>query len=138
MLIARDLRIEVGPRDCANNEVVVVRRDTGEKSPMSMEGLREKLEAMLDEIQNDLLARAKKRMDDNTHDCDSYDEYKERVGDGGFYRIHWDGTNETETRLQDETKSTIRCIPLDEEAEPGSCLITGQPSAQRVIASQGY
>jgi len=132
------IRIEIGPRDCENNEVVVVRRDTGDKAPMPMEGLREKLEAMLVEIQDSLFARAKQRLDDNTHDCDNYDEYKERVKEGGFYRIHWDGTSESETKLQNDTKSTIRCIPLDAQDEPGECLITGNPSARRVIASQAY
>ena len=113
----RYLSIEIGPRDCENNEVIVVRRDTGEKTPMPMDGLREKLETLLDEIQQSLFDVAKKRLDDNTHDCDSFDEYKERVAGGGFYRIHWDGTNESEEKLQNETKSTIRCIPLDAPEE---------------------
>jgi len=132
------IRIEIGPRDCANNEVVVVRRDTGEKTPMPMEGLREKLEALLDEIQQSLFDRAKQRMDDNTHDCDDFEEYKQRVKEGGFYRIHWDGTTDSEDRLQSKTKSTIRCIPLDAAEEQGTCLISGNPSTRRVIASQAY
>lgn len=132
------IRIEIGPRDCANNEVIVVRRDTGEKMPMPMDGLREKLEAMLEEIQQALFDAAKKRLDDNTHDCDSYEEYKARVGEGGFFRIHWDGTEETEQKLQNDTKSTIRCIPLDAPEEPGSCIVSGNASTRRVIASQAY
>ena len=132
------IRIEIGPRDCANNEVVVVRRDTGEKTPMPMDGLREKLETLLEAIQQSLFDRAKRRMDDNTHDCDSFGEYKARVGDGGFYRIHWDGTSESEEKLQHETKSTIRCIPLEAPEEEGACILSGKPSTRRVIAAQGY
>ena len=93
---------------------------------------------MLEDIQQSLFDRAKKRMDDNTHDCDSFDEYKERVRDGGFYRIHWDETAESEYKLQKETKSTIRCIPLDAPDEDGVCIVSGAPSKRRVIASQAY
>ena len=132
------IRIEIGPRDCEQNQVVVVRRDTSEKIAMPMEGLREKLEAMLVTIQNDLFAAAKKRMDDQTRDCDAYDDYKANVANGGFFRIHWCGENACETRLQGETKSTIRGIPLDSPAETGACLMCGKPSSRRVIAAQAY
>ena len=103
-----------------------------------MDGLREKLETLLEEIQQSLFDRAKQRMEDNTHDCDNFDEYKQRVKEGGFYRIHWDGTDDSENRLQGKTKSTIRCIPLDAEEEDGACLVSGNPSERRVIASQAY
>lgn len=132
------IRIEIGPRDCENNEVVVVRRDTGDKETMPMEGLLPKLEAMLETIQSDLLASAQKRMDDNTHDADDFKEYKKAVKEGGFYRIHWCGQNKCEDHLQERTKSTIRCIPHGAPEEDGVCIVCGEPSKRRVIAAQSY
>ena len=133
------VRVEVGPRDVANNTVVVVRRDTGEKTPMSMDGLRENLERLLEDIQSSLFERAKRRLEEGTHTVDSYDEYKERVGGGGFYRVFLDVSNpEVEKRLQDETRSTVRCIPFDAPEEEGPCIITGAPCRNRVIAAQSY
>ncbi len=132
------IRIEIGPRDCENNQVVVVRRDTGEKIPMSMDGLREKLDNLLEEIQNNLFERAKQRMDDNTRICDSYDDYKANVEKGGFFRIHWCGEDACEKKIQEETRSTIRCIPFDAVEEEGKCMVCGKPSHKRVIAAQSY
>jgi prolyl-tRNA synthetase len=132
------IRIEIGPRDCQNNQVVLVRRDTGEKAAASMDGLREKVAAMLEDIQTNLFNAAKKRMDDNTRDCDAYEDYKEGVGSGGFFRIHWCGANECETRIQEETRSSIRCIPFDAAEEEGACIVCGKPSGRRVIAAQAY
>ncbi len=132
------IRIEIGPLDCANNEVVVVRRDTGEKTSMPMLGLRENLAGLLKEIQVSLFARAKERTNAGTRDCDGYDDYKAHVANGGFFRVHWCGANACETRLQDETKSTIRCIPFDAPDESGNCLLCGAPSKRRVIAAQAY
>jgi prolyl-tRNA synthetase len=132
------IRIEIGPRDCQANQVVVVRRDTGEKAPMPMEGLREKLEAMLEDIQRNLFERAKQRLVERTRDCDDYEDYKANVEAGGFYRIHWCGAAACEKRLQEETKSTIRCIPFDAPDEAGKCMLCGAPSGKRVIAAQAY
>ena len=132
------IRIEIGPRDCENNEVVVVRRDTGEKKSMPMAGLWEKLEALLETIQSDMLARARKYTEDMTYTVDDFDEYKTRVRDGGFFRIHWCGQDECETRLQQKTKSTIRCIPFDAPEESGACIVCGGDSSRRVIAAQAY
>jgi len=132
------IRIEIGPRDCQNNQVVLVRRDTGEKAAASMDGLREKVAAMLEDIQTNLFNAAKKRMDDNTRDCDSYEDYKESVGNGGFFRVHWCGANECETKLAEETRSSIRCIPFDAPEEEGACIVCGKPSGRRVIAAQAY
>jgi prolyl-tRNA synthetase len=132
------IRIEIGPRDCENNEVVVVRRDTGEKTPMPMEGLLEKLEALLETIQADLFTAAKKRMDENTHDSDDLKKYTKAVKKGGFYRIHWCGSNDCETKVQEWTKSSIRCIPFDAPEEVGKCIICGEASTKRVIAAQAY
>jgi prolyl-tRNA synthetase len=133
------VRIEIGPRDVANGEVVVVRRDTGEKTPMPMDGLREKLEALLEDIQHNLFETARARMEANTHTVDSYDEYKQRVDSGGFYRVFLDYANpEVEQRLQEDTKTTIRCIPFDAPEEEGPCMITGKICKGRVIAAQSY
>jgi len=132
------IRIEIGPRDCQNNQVVVVRRDTGEKTPVPMDGLRAKLDVMLDDIQTNLYRTAEKRMKDNTRDCDAYEDYKANVGNGGFYRIHWCGDAACEKRLQEDTRSTIRCIPFDAPEEAGACMLCGRPSKCRVVAAQAY
>lgn len=133
------VRIEIGPRDVAKREVVVVRRDTGEKTPMPMDGLREKLEALLEDIQRNLFETARARMEANTHTVDSYDEYKARVDTGGFYRVFLDYANpEVEQRLQEDTRTTIRCIPFDAPEEEGPCMITGKPCKGRVLAAQSY
>lgn len=133
------VRIELGPRDVENNECVVARRDTGEKTPMPLDGLREKLESLLDDIQDNLFQTAKQRMEDNTHTVDSYDEYKSRVKDGGFFRVFLDHSNpKVEEQMQTDTKSTVRCIPFDAPEEEGPCMITGVPCKGRVIASQSY
>ncbi|MCH7959509.1 MAG: proline--tRNA ligase [Candidatus Hydrogenedentes bacterium] len=132
------IRIEIGPRDCENDEVVVVRRDTGEKKSMPMAGLWDKLETLLETIQSDMLARARKYTEDMTYTVDDFDEYKKRVRDGGFFRIHWCGQDLCETKLQQKTKSTIRCIPFDAPEESGACIVCGGDSSRRVIAAQAY
>jgi prolyl-tRNA synthetase len=132
------IRIEIGPRDVEAGTVVVVRRDTSEKVTLPTQGLREKLETTLKDIQQSLFNRAKANLDARTKDCDSFEEYAGAVGDGGFFRVHWCGSDECETKIRNETKSTIRCIPLDAPAESGKCLVCGQPSNRRVIASQAY
>jgi len=133
------IRVEVGPRDVQANQVVVVRRDTGEKIPMPVEGLREKLEALLEEVQRNLFETAKKRMDERTYEVDSYEEYKKRVAEGGFFRIHWCGSRACEDKMQEDTRSTIRCIPFDAPEEEGPCLVCGGAAkGPRVIAAQAY
>jgi prolyl-tRNA synthetase len=133
------IRIEIGPRDVENNAVVAVRRDTGEKQTVPATGLREHLEKMLDEIQDNLFAAAKQRMEDRTCTVDSYDEYKERAGDGGFFRVFLDHENpEVEAKLQEDTRSTVRCIPFDRAEEEGPCMITGKTCSYRVITAQSY
>ena len=132
------IRIEIGPRDVQADQVVVVRRDTGEKIPMPTEGLRERLVALLDDIQRNLFETAKKRLEDRTYTTDSYDDYKQRVSEGGFFRIHWCGSAACEKRIQEDTRSTIRCIPFDAPEESGKCLVCGADSNKRVIAAQAY
>jgi len=133
------IRIEIGPRDVEQQSVVVVRRDTGEKLPMPMDGLREKLEALLVEIQANLLEIARKRMADNTHTVDDYSEYKKRIKDGGFFRVFLNHEDPAvEARLQEDTRSTVRCIPFDAPEEEGPCMITGKICKNRVVAAQSY
>lgn len=133
------IRIEIGPRDVEQNSVVAVRRDTGEKTTLSMDGLRENLEKMLDDMQANLFQRAKDRMEANTFTVDSYEEYKQRVGDGGLFRVFLDHENPAvEAKLQEDTRSTVRCLPFDAPEEEGPCMVTGKPCKNRVIAAQAY
>ena len=133
------VRVEIGPRDVQSRSVVAVRRDTGEKTTLPMEGLRENLERLLVDIQKNLFDAAKKRLEDRTETLDSYDEYKQRVETGGFYRVFLDHANpEVEARLKDETRSTVRCIPFDAPEEEGPCMLTGKTCKGRVIAAQAY
>ena len=133
------LRIEIGPRDVQNQQVVLVRRDTAEKITRGIDNLKEQVQNTLVDIQNNLFKKAKERTKTNTFTVDSYDEYKERIEKGGFFRVFLDHTNpEVEQRLKEETKSTIRCIPFDAPEEEGPCMITGKSCKYRVIAAQAY
>jgi prolyl-tRNA synthetase len=133
------VRVEIGPRDVASGTVIAARRDTGEKITLSHDGLRENLEKLLADMQAGMQATAKQRLADNTHTLDSYDEYKARVGQGGFFRVFLNHDDPSvEDRLQADTKSTIRCIPFDAPEEEGPCMITGAPCKNRVIAAQAY
>jgi prolyl-tRNA synthetase len=133
------LRIEVGPRDVASEEVRLANRVTKEKEQMKVSTLMGEVNELLDKIQNDVYQRALAFRSANTHDVDSYDDFKERLAtEGGFFRCHWDGSSQTEERIQTETKATIRCIPLDAEDEPGQCMVTGKASKQRVIFARAY
>jgi len=115
------IRLAMGPRDLENGQVEIARRDTKEKSSVAVEGVVEHISALLDEIQANLLARSKKHREANTFSVDTYEEFKQRIDDGGFFLAHWDGTAETE-----------------EPSEAGTCMVTGKPSAQRVIFAKAY
>ena len=133
------IRIEMGPRDMETNEVVLVRRDTGEKIRLPQDNLVERILTTLETMQNDMFNKAKEFRKHNTHIVDDYEEFKQRLDDeGGFYLIHWNGKTATEEKLQEETKATIRCIPFDSPDEPGKCLITGEPSERRVLVARAY
>jgi len=133
------LRIEIGPRDVAQNSVVVVRRDTKEKTIRSCDGLLASLRETLETMQRDLFNAARERMTARTFTVDHYDEYRERVDAGGFFRVFLDVDNpEVEAKLQEDTRSTVRCIPFDQPDEEGPCMITGKPCRGRVIAAQSY
>jgi prolyl-tRNA synthetase len=133
------LRIAVGPRDLKNNNVELARRDTLEKNIVDREGLGSRIKDLLDQIQHDLYAAAEQRINENTHHVDSYEEFKKVMDtDGGFVYAHWDGTPETEEKIKEDTKATIRCIPLEGDKEAGDCMVTGEPSSKKVLFAKSY
>jgi prolyl-tRNA synthetase len=139
------VRIEIGPRDLETGSCVVARRDTGDKQTLSLDGLAPKLVDLLEEIQKDMYNRALAFREENTHRVDTWNEFEkifEGEGGGGFVLAHWDGTTETEEAISDKTKATIRCIPLEplhpDDDKPGTCILTGKPSARRVVFAKAY
>jgi prolyl-tRNA synthetase len=132
------VRLAMGPRDLENGMVEIARRDTKEKSVIDFEGVEDYIEQLLNEIQTNLLDRAKKRQFENTQRVDSYEEFKAKIDGGGFFLAHWDGTKETEALIKEETQATIRCIELDAEEESGVCMVTGKPSMYRVVMAKAY
>ncbi len=132
------VRIGLGMRDIENNQVEIARRDTKEKTNVPMDGCADYVAKLLDEIQDNLFQRAKAYRDDHITEVDSYDAFKEALEQkGGFIKAHWDGTTETELKIKDETKATLRCIPEDDGGE-GKCIVTGNPSKQKVIFAKAY
>lgn len=133
------VRLGLGKRDIENNQVEVARRDTKTKTSASLENIDQYVADLLDEIQANLLQRSRDFRAERTTFANSYDELKQALEEkGGFVYAHWDGTTETELKIKEETKATIRCLPLDGEKEEGACIITGKPSAQRVIFARAY
>jgi len=133
------LRITIGARDLKNGLVELARRDNQSKETVSKEGLSQRIENLLEEIQQAIYEKALKFRTDNITLVNSYDEFKEVLeGKGGFISAHWDGTAETEKRIKEETKATIRCIPLNNKQEEGQCILTGKPSTQRVLFARAY
>ena len=132
------VRLVLGARDLANGTIEVMRRDTLEKGTVSIDGIEEYVKNLLDDIQNNIFQKALKHRSDLTYTVDTYDEFKEQIEKGCFILAHWDGTPETEERIKEETKATIRCIPLDGDKTPGKCMVTGRPSAQRVVFARNY
>ena len=133
------VRLAMGGRDLENDTVEVMRRDTLEKETRPCAGLEEYVRDLLEEIQAGIFRKALDHRARRTVRVDTYDEFKERIEEGLFIMAHWDGTPETEERGKNETKATIRCIPLDTaDAEPGRCMVTGRPSARRVLFARAY
>ena len=132
------VRLVIGARDLERGEIEVMRRDTLEKSTRSIEGIEEYVKDLLEEIQKNIYTKALKFRDKQTITVDTYDEFKEKIEEGGFILAHWDGTTETELKIKDETKATIRCIPFDGDTTPGKCMVTGRPSARRVLFARAY
>ena len=132
------LRIALGKRDLENGTVELARRDTLEKSSIPLEEVAGTVNDLLGQIQQSLFERALRFQKANTHRVDSWEEFVERIEEGGFLSAHWDGTAETEERIKKETKATIRCIPLDAEEENGKCVYSGNPSKKRVLFARAY
>lgn len=132
------VRLGIGMRDLENGTIEVARRDTLTKEVMPRENLAEKIVSLLDDIQKSLFDRALKFREDNTFIIDTWEEFTERIEKGGFILAHWDGTAETEEKIKEETKATIRCIPLNSVEEAGKCVFSGRPSAKRVLFARAY
>ena len=133
------VRITLGARDLENNQVEIARRDTKEKSTVSLDGLSTMVKQLLDDIQQQMYDKAKKYRDEHLTPANSWDEFVELLDTkGGFIAAHWDGTPETEDKIKELTKATIRCIPLNNPQEEGTCILTGKPSVQRVLFARAY
>lgn len=132
------VRIVIGPKDLEENTAEVMRRDTLGKETVSLDGIVDYVANLLEDIQNNIYTKARNFRDSHIFEANSYDEFKELIEKGGFVLAHWDGTTETEERVKEETKATIRCIPLDGDTTPGTCIFTGKPSERRVIFARNY
>ena len=132
------VRLALGARDIENGTIEVMRRDTLEKQTVEFAGIENYVKNLLEEIQTNIFNKALKHRESMTTTVDTYDEFKEQIEKGGFILAHWDGTPETEEKIKEETKATIRCIPLDGDKTPGRCMVTGRPSAQRVVFARNY
>jgi prolyl-tRNA synthetase len=133
------LRVAIGSRDMQNGTVELARRDTKTKETVNQEGLADHIEKLLEEIQTNIYTKAANFRTENTTEVDTYEEFKRLLDEKpGFLSAHWDGTSETEQKIKDETKATIRCIPLDNKQEEGKCILTGKPSTHRVLFARAY
>ncbi|MGN0282875.1 MAG: proline--tRNA ligase, partial [Prevotella sp.] len=132
------VRLVLGARDLENGTIEVMRRDTLEKETVQLEGITEYVEKLLDEIQDNIFEKARKYRDSRVYECDNYEEFKERIKDGGFFLCHWDGTAEIEAKIKEETQATIRCVPFAYEQTPGVDMVSGKPAKCRVIIARSY
>jgi prolyl-tRNA synthetase len=133
------VRIAIGPRDLENNQVEIARRDTLEKHTTSFDGLPEHIETLLEDIQQNIYNKALKFREENTRKADTWSAFIDILDNkGGFVLAHWDGTAETEELIKEKSKATIRLIPFDNKSEEGKCILTGKPSAQRVVFARAY
>ena len=132
------VRLALGGRDLENGTVEVARRDTLTKETCAFDGIADHITQLLDEIQQNIYQKALDYRESHTITVDTYEEFKEKIEEGGFILAHWDGTPETEEKIKAETKATIRCIPLEGDKTPGKCMVTGKPSAQRVLFARAY
>ena len=132
------VRIVMGGRDLENNTVEIMRRDTLEKETIGFEGLAEHIVSVLDDMQNNIYKKALDYRDTHIYECNDYEEFKQRVKDGGFFLCHWDGTEETEARIKEETQATIRCVPFGFEQTEGVDMVSGKPAKHRVIIARSY
>ena len=131
-------RIEIGPRDVESNTVIIARRDNGEKLSSLRHGLTQSVKDILDQIQNNLYNQAKDFRDNNTHSVNTYSEFKDIIKNGGFVRCGWDGKQETELKIKEDTKATIRCIPFNENPKDLTCIFSGNEAMHEVIFAKSY
>lgn len=132
------VRLVMGGRDLENNTVEVMRRDTLEKETRTCDGIEDYVKTLLDEIQDNIYAKAKSYRDAHIYECDNYEDFKERVKEGGFFLCHWDGTAETEAKIKEDTQATIRCVPFEFEQTPGVDMVSGKPAKYRVLIARSY
>jgi len=132
------VRLVLGARDLENGTIEVMRRDTLEKETRAIDGIAQYVEQLLEDIQKNIFEKAKAFRDAHIYECDNYDEFKEKVKDGGFFLCHWDGTAETEAQIKEETQATIRCVPFGVEQTPGTDMVSGKPAKCRVIIARSY
>lgn len=132
------VRLVMGGNDLKNNTIEIMRRDTLEKENVSFDGIVERVKNLLDDIQANLFKKAKDYRDSHIYECDNYEEFKERIKDGGFFLCHWDGTAETEAKIKEDTQATIRCVPFMFEQTPGIDMVSGKPATKRVIIARAY
>ena len=132
------VRLAMGGRDLENNTIEVMRRDTLEKETVTCDNIETYVQNLLEEIQKNIFQKALDHRTEKTITVDTYEEFKEKIEEGYFIMAHWDGTPETEEQVKNETKATIRCIPLEGDKTPGKCMVTGRPSAQRVLFARAY
>ena len=132
------VRWVMGGRDLENNTVEVMRRDTLEKETRTCDGIEDYVKTLLDEIQDNIYAKAKSYRDAHIYECDNYEDFKERVKEGGFFLCHWDGTAETEAKIKEDTQATIRCVPFEFEQTPGVDMVSGKPAKCRVLIARSY
>ena len=132
------VRMEIGPRDVESNKLIIARRDNSEKLSISIDQMRDSLKTILGEIQNNLFNQAKVFRNQNTHNVENYNEFKDIIKKGGFAKCGWDGNQKTEQKIKEETKATIRCIPFDEKPEGLTCVYSGELAKHEVIYAKAY
>lgn len=133
------VRVAIGPKDMENGTIEIARRDNGTKQTIPMAGAAEHIQQLLDEIQKNLFDQALAHRDSHITEVNTYEEFKKLLDErGGFFLAHWDGTKETEEKVKTETKATIRCLPFDMGEEAGQCMVTGKPSARKVLWARAY
>ena len=138
-MIGVPIRIGIGARDLAEGKIEVARRDTKEKISIGVDDAEKHIIKLLEDIQNDMFSRAKKFRDEHITRVDDFKTFEEVLDTKtGFISAHWDGTTETEEKIKELTKATIRCIPLDAKEEKGLCILTGKPSNKRVLFARAY
>ena len=132
------VRLVIGARDLENGTVEVMRRDTLEKETIALDGIENHVQQLLSDIQQNIYQKTLSYRNERIYECDNYDEFKQRIKQGGFFLCHWDGTEETEARIKEDTQATIRCVPFGFDQTPGTDMVSGKPAKCRVIIARAY